>query len=487
MNANFIWCPLRKADKLKGKYESQVESLLSKKPALFASTSNQSNTGIPVEKASSRNKRVIATFVVIASIMLLFGVVLLFRPETLVGKEGFTIRDLQTDYEFKGQSYVLMGWRQMEGNFRSFQPGDTVLLRDKVIRVELSWKPFGGGPVTNLFFEAYPCPSYDRFAYDEVAKLGNSTWYVALYDSEYRDYVVYTNFPVTGENTPELIIGVDGNLIDEIHVNSTVEIACQVYDKFEIINPTSPLVEENIREFKFLASMEDVNVLSSGIPISYSLYAAIPLICAGFLFIALAMLAAIKPEIQMEKLGGIAGFAFSCTLGIVFSVMLVHLGGWVMNNFAWSAGALLSMILGGSWIYGFALAIGLITGVIVGFMSLAIEKNLHPTLLEVTIGVLVGTVVTLMIGSILFYFVSNFLILLGFTWSQISVQPPTSQTLITSIISLVIIVAGIVIPFVGGGYSALVTMTIVDGIIEARATSKPIEKETTNSSTEHPG
>ncbi len=177
-----------------------------------------------------------------------------------------------------------------------------------------------------------------------------------------------------------------------------------------------------------------------------------------------------------ESLSGPLAFALSCIVGVIFVVWFGQVGGWFTNNFTWSVGLLLSAIFGGWWVNGFALFVGLTIGIAVGFMVWALEKSLPVKVLEATISVPIGIMVTLVVGAILFALIFLFLAFVGFTWSTSYIQPSKEQTLMLQIITFLLCAAGVVIPFIAGGYAAVFVLALVDGIIEARTTPK--QKET---------
>jgi len=108
-------------------------------------------------------------------------------------------------------------------------------------------------------------------------------------------------------------------------------------------------------------------------------------------------------------------------------------------------------------------------------MVLALEKSLPFKALEAIICVPIGILVTLIAGAVLFAIIFFFLAIIGFTWSQSYIQPSREQTLMLQIITFLLCAAGVVVPFIVGGYAAVFVLALVDGIIEARTTSKQKE------------
>jgi len=190
------------------------------------------------------------------------------------------------------------------------------------------------------------------------------------------------------------------------------------------------------------------------------------------------------PSAATEALSGVLAFAFSCIVGVVFVVWFGQVGGWLTNNFTWSVGLLLSTIFGGWWVNGFALFVGLIIGIVVGFLVLALEKSLPVKVFEAIVSVPIGILVTLVVGAILFALIFLFLALVGFTWSQSYMQPSREQTIVLQTITLLLCTAGVVIPFIAGGYAAFFVLALVDSVVEAR--TAPRSKETMTKREGHP-
>jgi hypothetical protein len=389
--------------------------------------------------------------------MLLFGGILLNRPETLSGKSVVTMKNLQDDFEFREPTYTLLGDEYLSGNFKSYKPGDTVLFRDRIVRVETSTKPLIGSPITNLVFEAYPFP-HVAFPPGETEKSGNGTWYVWYYHPEEARAYSQTNFPINGENVPEAIISIDGDVSSRFSAGEIVEITFHVYNKFDF--PGSTIVDENMREFKLYVSPNDIQVASGGISFNYAFYAGISFFLGGFLYMILAALLGIRRDMEAGRLGGIAALVLSCILGITLPSLFGKFGGWWLSSFVDSAGKILSPSFGGWWMQGFQWLTGLIVAVWAGYKVYTLNIGFFTKLGKAAITVTIGILVTFIVGAIVIFIPFSFLS---------ATIPPFA---LNNIISIGMAVVGIAIPLMVGIFVVALTPEVMDGIV-TKARSSP--------------
>lgn len=410
------------------------------------------------EQKRSRGRGFVIIFLVLAaSIMLTLGGLLTFAPQALTGKPSTTMKDLQDDYLYHGPTITILGEQKLVGNFRSFQANDNILFRDRVTRVEMTGHVYSGGTVTNLVFEAYPWPSTSTFEYDEKARAGNMTWYVEYFYPEESKYSAETNFPMNGQDTPEAIIGVDGDLSNRIHANDTVEIPFHVYNIYSVF-PESTIVDENILEFKFLVSGDKVQVVTGPIQFSYALFEGIPLMVGGVIYVILAASLGIKRKMNVGRLGGITATVLSCILGIILPNLLGKFGGWWLTSFIDSGGKILSRTFGEWWLQGFAFFSGLAIAILTSLRVQTLDKTFWKKIAHAAITVTVGILITFIAGALVIF--------LPFSFLSITIPP----FVLDNIISIGLAAAGIVIPFIIGIFVVALTPKTVDGIVtEARS------------------
>ncbi|MEM2112408.1 MAG: hypothetical protein QXX08_11125 [Candidatus Bathyarchaeia archaeon] len=409
-------------------------------------------------KLSGVRRKNFAVFLIIVGLMFVaFGTVLIYGPSAFGAKSAFTMKDLQNDYEYRGPTYNLLGEEKLCGNFRSFNDGDTVLFRDKVVRIELTGHQFGGGTVTNLFFEAFFWPDSSMLEHDANAKAGNMTWYVCYYYPQYSKTSMETNFPMSGQRSSEAVIGVDGDVSDRVHEGDTIELTMHVYNKFSAF-PGSTTVDEIIREFKFLVAENEV-IVSGGVSSFSTLYTGVPLISLGSVCLIMVLFLKNK-RTPINRIGAITTIDLSFGFVIILWVVLGQIGGWLMTTFPLSVGRLISTALGGWWLQGF----GLILGLVIGFCSFVAITDTKASDRDdwwavfaiMTIAMVTGLTVTLATGSVIWSALYGFI---------------ASWTPLWNIFTIPLFIAGIIIPLYIGLRVAFFVKGTVDGIIDGRRSS----------------
>lgn len=192
-------------------------------------------------------------------------------------------------------------------------------------------------------------------------------------------------------------------------------------------------------------------------PPDWWFWMAVVFVMAIIVAAATVMLRRRKSAVTLSVIG------FSYIFGVILAGLVGQFGGWFMSNFSRSGGQMLAAVLGGWWLTGFALITGLIMAIATSFMVLALEKGFRAKLIEAGTSVTVGILVTLLVGSLIMFPIYSFFQATTPSWN---------------IITIPLVAAGIIIPFIVGGYAAAFMLAIVDGIIETRSTPKQETKET---------
>ena len=174
------------------------------------------------------------------------------------GSTGSTIMKLQKDYN---------SW---EGDFKSFDEGDKIALRDRVTSIKLLEDPITGKPVTALYFKAYTLPSIDDL---RAGRVEEGSWYLwnAEQDPAHASSGCYSifNMKYSPQTRPanyvhdEVPICVVGDLTNIVKVGDIVEMPLYIV-KGLVYDPYSSghIWVEAIREFKVCVRTEDFRKIS---------------------------------------------------------------------------------------------------------------------------------------------------------------------------------------------------------------------------------
>jgi hypothetical protein len=186
-----------------------------------------------------------------------------------------TIIDLQLDYD---------GARS---DFRSFDAGDTAILRDQITSIEFDYNVFNS-PITTLYFPARSLPSVRDL---ESGRAQPESWF--QWNRESRStFSFFPNKHIDGDPThyPEVGIPVRGDVRSVFAVGEVVEITIHFMHGASL----SPYrYGETVREFTYAVTAEDVQTSTFTQPWQYFL---LPLIAVPLGLYALKRRA--RPQIQ---------------------------------------------------------------------------------------------------------------------------------------------------------------------------------------------
>jgi hypothetical protein len=416
-----------------------------------------------VEQKIPKNFRVV--LIVFSLIMIVFAGLLIVRPSVLGAAKPYTMKELQNDYVYNGQPFTLVGRQTIAGNFMSFNPGDTVFLIDRVAGVELTTHFYGTGTATSLSFDAFYCPTQNELEYSQDAVAGNGTWYLGFtYPSQ---STLETNFPVPlGSSAAS--IGVDGDITNKVHVGDTVEIAFHVYNLFEIFQGTqgSPTInDETIREFKYLTTADNVQVISSGAFAYNTLYSAVPLIAlATILLITSIRFNPSKESTHSTRTAIVVALSLAIGAGIMLQIALGLIGP-LITTFSSSIGRLISTVLGAWWVQGFGLVSAVLIAVVAFFRTPGDKKKEEArddpgwaVFSLASIMIILSLVITNVVGSVLWGWIYGLF---------------TAMTPMWNLITIVVFIFGLLIPYYIGGKVAAFFAKIANKLIQRRIARTP--------------
>jgi hypothetical protein len=175
-------------------------------------------------KLNFRSQRWIITFTVIWMIAIVGISGVFINPSSPmainIGRQGVSMVDLQMDYTMGGEAV---------GNFKSYNPGDTILFRDKIMRIEETTDINTGQAFTRLYFVAHPVPYRVQLERGIVEK---ESWYYYTWDGSHEEW--RTIFPVVDQGSPWAVLVVKEEQT-RFHVGDTVEIDLHVVERMPLI------------------------------------------------------------------------------------------------------------------------------------------------------------------------------------------------------------------------------------------------------------
>ena len=170
-----------------------------------------------VEKKSSRNKILLILSMIVITILVLSGIIVLLGSNMLSPfgiSQGVTMVDLQDDY-----LYQISGSFPV-GHFKSYDDGDKILFRDKIIEVDSYIDDRFDKEVTRLYFSAHFLPmEWDI----EQGRAINQSWY--FYKQISGGYQHGTIFNMAGASA---YIALMGDATNSFKTGNTVEITLHV-------------------------------------------------------------------------------------------------------------------------------------------------------------------------------------------------------------------------------------------------------------------